>query len=867
MQRAVIAHIPQSHLDLFWLGNYKVCLERGADVIRQYLDRCHATEDETFLLETGIFAEQFLARYPAYRPILRALVQAGRVEIGAAYIDRWEHLTQGESHIRNIQLGKRWYRAVFGDDNQLVAHPDLPGLVPQIAQIYAQAGIKYYVTSRKVYEHGAVWRYRAPDGSALLMLNWPRHYVYVPLDLADVPAERRAALWVSPLDIEATQAGFPQGVIPLSGGAGDLADRDTFRQRYGRYLEEFVAANRERYPDLAFTYTVPTRVLAPYDASADVPVHSGEAPSVWGIGIGEEGCFFARDRVVESVLLTAETLVALAEHLGIAWRPPTSASWQGAFYDGAFFRATDPIPVGHELRELWRLHIITHDHNGGGQEGKLSSFQKRSMQDRCQRYAREIIDEALDHLAQRCSARGDCLVVFNPHGHAWSGPLGIALSDDRWTPDLSLHDDAGDSVPIQYDRRDGDQTVIQARLPTIPPLGYRIVACGHDEPSAPPSDVQVVEGETDVQLRSAHLDVVVDRATGALIRLLDRRRDHDWGSPLVGRVYALRESGNDVALQIDTATPPAENVVVGLDSAEVGPLFARVHIHKRLLHADIEQTVTLWADEARVDLETRIFWWGAHDWHVRLDLPSVAEACAITYGSPFYSAGWTDVMPEAAPRNRDEVRREDYPHYREAQGWLHLQAPSAGLTLCTPHPAFHHDAGRLAALLMRTAQSCGDARLHWEHAGEQCYAVVIRPGEPDWRAARAQHHGAMDLKPPVARLTQADGEGPLLHAVSYLQVQGDAAALSSVYPGDAPGHIVARLYDADGRGGTAQLTGPFAEGDAHAVDLLDEHPRRLEGSPGNWRVTLPPWRIQTVELRPERPDPRTLGCIAEQDTE
>ena len=143
-----IGYIPTSHLDLFWLGNYKSCLARGVEVIRQYVDRCLETEDETFLLETAVFAEEFLRRYPEYRQRLVGLVKDGRVEVGAAYIDRWEHRPLGESHIRNLVLGKRWYQEVFGQDNKLATHPDLPSFVPQTPQIYARAGVKYYATTR-----------------------------------------------------------------------------------------------------------------------------------------------------------------------------------------------------------------------------------------------------------------------------------------------------------------------------------------------------------------------------------------------------------------------------------------------------------------------------------------------------------------------------------------------------------------------------------------------------------------------------------------------------------------------------------------------------------------------------------------------
>ena len=100
--------------------------------------------------------------------------------MGSAYVDRWETTIPGESLIRNILLGKSWCRDVLGIDNPTVTHPDLPSLTPQISQIYHQLGLKYYITSRKVFPHGQIWRYRAPDGSRMMMLNWPRHYVFVP---------------------------------------------------------------------------------------------------------------------------------------------------------------------------------------------------------------------------------------------------------------------------------------------------------------------------------------------------------------------------------------------------------------------------------------------------------------------------------------------------------------------------------------------------------------------------------------------------------------------------------------------------------------------------------------------------------------
>ena len=164
MSRPTFAYLPSSHLDLFWLGNYKTCLERGAEIIRQYVERCMAASDETFLVDTVVFAEYFLQRHPELRSAFLQLVREGRFEIGSAYVDRWETLILGESLIRNVQLGKQWCRQVLNIENPVATHPDLPSMTPQIAQIYAQAGLRYYVTSRKVL---SAW-----PGLALPVTRW-----------------------------------------------------------------------------------------------------------------------------------------------------------------------------------------------------------------------------------------------------------------------------------------------------------------------------------------------------------------------------------------------------------------------------------------------------------------------------------------------------------------------------------------------------------------------------------------------------------------------------------------------------------------------------------------------------------------------
>ena len=834
MTRTTFAYVPSSHLDLYWLGSYRTCLERGAHVIKDYLDRCLAHPEETFLLETVVFAEYFLEKHPDYRDLLLQLIREGRVEIGTVFVDRWEHLILGESHIRNIQIGARWSRDFLGDVNPLATHPDLPGLVAQTSQIYAQAGVEHYVTSRKLYENGAVWRHRAPDGTVLTYLNWPKHYIYYPLAAEDLPTPFE---WIrSGLDVPATKQMFPLGTIPINAGAGDLTDSSDFRERYGAFLQDLIIANREKYPQYDFTFAIPSTVLEPYAGRDDIPELSGDIPSVWGVACDEEVVFFRRNRQSEYQLLAAETLAVVLEHLGLPAIPETEEPWQGRFYESAFYARKDPIATGQEFAELWKMHIFTEDHNGGGYEAALSTFQKRVMQDRVLAYTGQIISNGLAQLAGQLGTTGKGILAFNPLGQASDSTLTFDLPSADWDAGLRPVDTEGAVVPAQVVSSTGGTTTVAAVVEPVPSVGYRFLNLA--EATAPSGTPSRATG--DLTLSANGTTVTVDAATGAITALSSDGQDTNWGHEQFGTLRAIRESRNDVTLRIEDDAERVESRFLRAELAGEGPLFSTIRIDREILGNQVEQFVSLWHD-GHVELETRIRWSGAHNWQVRLALPTASSTDDIAFGSPFYGSIWSDVTAEAYPRNGDELLVPDYHRYREVQEWLHLRQGNAGLQLVTTHPGFCFDDRGLEAVLLRTSPSCGDMRFFWENAGEQIYRIALYPVAGDWQAAgtiaRAQRH----LRRPVTALVEASGSGARDVAAGFLTVESDSALLSSLSRNVATGNVDLRVFEATGHDTTVTFGGELAAPALTPVDFIE----RETGEPVEGAIELPAWRIQT----------------------
>lgn len=822
-----VAIIPTSHLDLFWLGDYRNCLRRGDELIRAYIDRAVESKDETFVIDTAIFAEHFLAKNPDYEGRVRSLLADGRLEIGGAYIDRWENLVLGESIIRNIQIGRAWARERLGLDTGLAAHPDLPGLNAQTSQIYSQAGIRYYVTSRKIFQEGRIWRHRAPDGTALLMLTWPQHYVFLALnDKGLDPRGVGSFLEGKVLSYDSIDERYPHGTIAVSGSAGDLTDPSDFVTRYGKDLREYVGQYRAEEPDLTIEYAVPATVMAPYlNSETALAEVTGSIPSVWGVAPDEEMRFFHRARALEALLLDAETASAIGVVSGRSALPQSARDWRGLFAEDAYFASDDTPPEGKEWEWLWRMHVFTQDHNGGGQDGPLSIFQKKVRHDRTREYALEALHHAVGRgqseqpsLLRTRLGRSERSLIVDPHT----------------TDELAEWFDAQPSALVQFVHQTDGARCAAIRAESDSGVGIAPLTLVAEH-----SALSVTQESTVVRIDTDRVAVSINKATGN-VDVTDTLSGANW-SGVTGRAYAVPELGNDVTLATDEGSR-RESVVESVEVVDRGPIVARVRIRWSLLAVVWTTTVQVWADSERVDIETEVDWPGFENWQVRMPMASVPRRL-VTHGTPFHASGWEEIPEGVHPLSRDEISADDLASYREVQHWVHVGASdgAAGLAIVTQHPAFHHDGNNLEAVLLRTAPSCGDPRMAWTNPGRTTWTFSLVPVVSDWREAELPELADVEWRRPRILPNAAQERQQLLVST------GETVRLSALFV-DSDGCLQARLVNQSDATRAVRLSGAAIGDSAELVDLDGNTQRVVQPVGGVLSLDLPAWRIQTINL-------------------
>jgi mannosylglycerate hydrolase len=173
--------VPHTHWDREWYVPFEVFRLRLGRVVDGVLDVLE--RDEAFSCFTldgqAVVLEDYLEVRPEEEARLRALLAAGRLEVGPWYVLADELLVGGEALVRNLLVGRRVCRR-FGVEPTAVGYaPDSFGHPSQLPQVLAGFGIGTFFFSRGLGDQlddvGVVFVWRAA-GSEVVAYQALPHY-------------------------------------------------------------------------------------------------------------------------------------------------------------------------------------------------------------------------------------------------------------------------------------------------------------------------------------------------------------------------------------------------------------------------------------------------------------------------------------------------------------------------------------------------------------------------------------------------------------------------------------------------------------------------------------------------------------------
>jgi len=159
--------VPHTHWDREWYLPFEQFRLRLGMVVDGVLDTLERDPSFTSFTLDGqaIVLEDYLEARPENEGRLRALLRAGRLEVGPSYVLPDEILVGGEPLVRNLLLGRRVCRRFGVEPSSAGYLPDSFGHPAQLPQILAGFGIRTFLFSRgmgdEIDDVGVVFRWRA----------------------------------------------------------------------------------------------------------------------------------------------------------------------------------------------------------------------------------------------------------------------------------------------------------------------------------------------------------------------------------------------------------------------------------------------------------------------------------------------------------------------------------------------------------------------------------------------------------------------------------------------------------------------------------------------------------------------------------
>ena len=635
LRQFTVRAVGNSHVDMAWLWPWTETVEVVRNTFQSVLDLMREYPDFKFTMSSARTYEWMQEKYPDMFEQIKQRVKEGRWEvIGGMWVEPDLNMPDGESLVRQILVGKRYFQKNFGADIKIGWNPDSFGYNWQLPQIYKKSGIDYFVTSKLLwatdytkFPYRLFW-WEAPDGSRLLTY-FPHEYAndFNPEQMTQ-DLSLYAPLIYGNKVIDSPQMLYLYGIGDHGGGPTrtmlDRADRlrdpnTVFPQVDFSTAKEFFADLKKGLPKLK----VPT-----WKDELYFEYHRGVYTS--------QADTKQRIRHDEELMLDAEKYASVASLFGRSYP--------------------------HDQFELaWKNLLFDHFHDVMPGSGIAVNYldAKRNLED-VARSAKEVTDGALDEIIAHVNTQGDGVpvLVFNSLSWPRTEVVEAEVQLPSQTKQVEVVDAKGKRVESQLLAM--DSATNRARLLILantPALGYmtyfvRSAAKPANSPDAYNGRLMQVVSTSGNAMENGSLRIKVDAQTGCVTSLFDLRHqtealapsETDTGGPSTSACGNLLQAFYDKPQKWDAWNIDSdfEKQHWDLDKAdevklvEGGPLRAVIRVKKHFQNSTFVQDITMYAGVPRVDVKMQADW---HEKHILLKVtfPLSAHSDKATFEIPYGS--------------------------------------------------------------------------------------------------------------------------------------------------------------------------------------------------------------------------------------
>lgn len=798
----VLGAMGHAHIDVAWLWPLRETVRKTGRTFSSMVDLMDRYPEFIFCQSQPHLYWYTKKHYPELYRRIREKVQAGQwIPTGAMWVEADANIPSGESFVRQVLFGTRFFREEFDMEVASLWLPDVFGYSSALPQILKRSGINYFLTQKiswcqfNTFPYHSFW-WKGLDGTRVLT-HFP------PADTYNATVHPREMLHSTRNYNEKDRSPLQAYVYGYGdGGGGATAEMLELARRY---------RNLEGSPRIE--PMTPRTFFERLEAeSEDLPEWVGE------LYLELHRATLTTQARNKRFNRMCELLLRDAEYYG------TQALLRGGSYPQ------------QALHEAWRTVLLNqfHDIIPGSSITEVYEDSDRDYAEVVDAGTRAR-DAARGRVLRDIDTRGEGtpVVVFNTLGHERVETVSLAdVQLDRRRNWVAVDPD-GHVQTVQIGA--AGEAVFHAHVPSFGHTVYHLQAGGAEDTPMLQADAQQMENE--------HLRVRF-AADGSIRSLYDKhtRRETVPGGAR-SNVFTLYEDKpcNWDAWDIDVfyRDKPLETggTLVSSELIECGPVRAVLRQRRTIGRSTIRQDIILSADARMLVFDTQIDW--ADESHVLLKVGFPVDVMA--------ERARFDIQFGSVERTTHSNTPRDLAQFEvAAHKWVDLAEGDYGVAVLNDCKYGHDVHGNVISMSLLRAPKQPDEKADINKTHPVRYALLPHAG--DFRNGVVQAGYALNT--PLDPVSAPASAGDTPARGSQLAVTGDNIVIDAVKKAEDDDGIIVRLHEAHGVRGrrTLHIGFPFAR--IQETDLMERPERVLKDRNGRVALTFTPFQIRTLKVTP-----------------
>lgn len=815
----VVTAVGHTHIDIAWLWTIGQTKEKAARSFSTVLRLMEQYPEYIFMSSQPQLYEYIKENHPEMYEEIKRRIAEGRWEAdGAMWLEADCNIPSGESLVRQVLFGKRFFREEFDIESRVLWLPDVFGYSAALPQILKKSGIDYFMTTKISWNQfnmmpNDTFRWRGIDGSEVL------------------------TYFVTTCNYNKTQ-----------GENITFSDRFSKTTYTGVINANQVLGTWKRYQNKDINEE--TMMLYGYGDGGGGPtkemLENGRRlkyglPGFPRLQTGTQGAFFESldKRVGSSKELPKWVGELYLEYHRGTYTSMAKNKWYNRkcefLYQDAELLSTISMLIGDDypeqkLRQGWKTILLNQFHDIiPGSSIKEVYEESHKQYEGVMEAGRSITDRAIRSIASRMDLEEKSVIVFNTLSHDRDDVVLVDIPEGMQIS--GLQDTEGKPVEVQL-VENGKRLAFFAE--GVPSKGYKAYSLVEG-----PVSTLHARGLEDRILENRFFRLSFDEDFN-LVSIFDKVNNRE----------VLKNGSKANVLQAFEDRPMNwENWdidifykkkmwevsdLVKAELTEAGPVRSCIRLERRFCDSKIVQDIYMYEDIARIDFQNHV------DWQEKNILLKVAFPVDINSNRATYEIQYGNVERETHCNTSWDTAKFEVCGHK----WADLSEGAYGVSMLNDCKYGHDIKDGVMRLTLIKAGTYPNPEAD---LGEHEFTYSIYPHKATWREADTVTM-AYNLNAPMYAVLEDAHSGELGDRYSLLSVNSDNCIIEAVKKAEDDEGIIIRLYEYKNMRKTVEMSFGREAESCRECDLMEQSIGRADIQGNGISFELLPYEIKTFKV-------------------